>query len=83
LKEKEFKALSKAQQIEFISVHGKLVNHRHYLNFRIELYAIPYLFVEKWYHLSLGGVYYVEIQKNKEILLEYVTEITIQNYFNK
>lgn len=74
MKVKEFKALSKAQQIEFVQEKGKFIATRTYLNFKIDLYAVPEIFVEFWYHHTQSAVYYVEIQNNKEILLEYVDE---------
>jgi hypothetical protein len=72
-----FKKLSVEQRYQLLKERGMHVGGRYWTDYNVHLYTLDGLFVEVWIKMGVNQIYWIEIQKNKEILAEYASNVDI------
>jgi hypothetical protein len=75
--EKKFNRLKLHEKYEFLKNHAEYIGARESLTHFVYLYAIEHHFVEVFYTKGIYKVQYIEIQKSKVILDEYIRNVDI------
>jgi hypothetical protein len=73
MQEREFLALDRVQRIDVLRNIGEYLGSRPYGSHRVHLYRMEGYFCEVWIRLGYGGVEWVEVARDTDILAEYVT----------
>ncbi len=74
---KAFKFLNIQDRLNLVLNKGEFCGTRTFLGNEVKLYQYKGEFVEVWRNLARGCVYQVEIQRNQNILFEYVKDVKI------
>ncbi|MFN3916179.1 MAG: hypothetical protein ACK4K0_00440 [Flavobacteriales bacterium] len=72
-----FKKLSVEKRYQLLKERGEHVAGRYWTDYNVHLYTLDGLFVEVWIKMGANQIYWIEIQKNKEILAEYANQVDI------
>lgn len=75
--EKAFKFLHIRDRLNLVMNKGEYCGERKFLGNEVKLYQYKGEFIEVWRNLARGCVFQVEIQRNKQILFEYVKDLKI------
>ncbi|MEZ4938568.1 MAG: hypothetical protein R2799_13340 [Crocinitomicaceae bacterium] len=77
LEEKAFKFLPIQDRLNLILHKGDFCGKRRFLGNEVKLYQYKGEFIEVWSNIARGCVFQIEIQRNKQILFEYVKDLKI------
>ncbi len=79
LEEKSFSRLSLTDKLEMLRKEGVYLGARETFAHYVYLYSLRNTYVEAYRVKNLNQFQWIEIQKNKEIIQEYVGDISLRN----
>lgn len=77
--EKEFRKLKLEERYHLLRTSGKYIGARRSEGHFVYLYGVEGMYVELYMRAGLNCVSYIELQKSKLILDEYVKQVNLPN----
>ncbi len=78
----EFSKLSIANRLEILKQDGEFVGTRTIPSYTVSLFAFHGFYVEIFVMKSLNQIQWIEVQSNKQILLEYTNDLNLDDLFS-
>lgn len=77
----EFSSLSIEKRLRLLKEQGDFIGTRTIPSYQVSLFSIHGFYVELFVIRNLNQVHWIEVQTNKQILLEYTKDINLDDLF--
>lgn len=78
--EKEFRKLTLKKRLRWVEGNGTYIASRFSNSYYVHLFSVSGFYVEVYYKLGYDLIHFVEIQKNKDVLCEYVERFDYEKH---
>lgn len=75
---KEFRKYSIHKKHKILKECGEYIGARIHGTHRVHLYAVSGFYVEMWIIIAINEIQWIEVQDNKDILLEYTKDVDVK-----
>lgn len=78
----QFSSLTLEKRLRLLKAEGEFIGTRIIPSYQVSLYSFHGFYVELFIIRNLNHVHWIEVQTNKQILLEYTKDINLDDLFS-